>query len=332
MKPRFILLPAVVLQVALACNLPFGRSPNRPSLQTAPTGLPTPAASPTSPPVMASAPPIAGSSLPPGATPGGQPLQPPVTKPPSAAQNVTVYNPYAVVLVAAGDVLNVRQAPGAAQPVIATLPSTATGVQLTGRQQLVNGDRWVETNLPGGAVGWVNAYYLTEQVPGASLCNDPRVTRLIDDLRQALAEQDGALLSSLVSPVHGLDLTYLHNGNTANYSPQEAGWVFQSDYIMDWGAHPASGLEVSGTFRDTALPDLLDVLNAQYQTRCNSADLGGGNYIYQWPERYRNLNYMVLHKPGPPGNELAWRTWIAGIEYVQNRPYLVALVHLFWEP
>jgi hypothetical protein len=245
---------------------------------------------------------------------------------------VTVNNPYAVVLVPAGDVLNVRRSPGASQPVIATLPSSAAGLQLTGRQQLVDGDRWVEVSLPGGATGWVNAYYLTEQVPAASLCSDPQVTRLLEDFRRALAEQDGALLSALVSPVHGLDLAYFHNGNTANYSPQEAAWVFQSDYRVDWGAHPASGLEVNGTFRDTALPDLLDVLNAQYQTRCDGAGLDGGNYTYLWPERYRNISFLALHKPGPPENELAWRTWVAGVEYLQGRPYLFALVHLFWEP
>jgi hypothetical protein len=331
MKRRGLLIPALVLLAALACNLPFGRSPDQAPLDTDPLVVPTFAPTPTTLPVMKT-PPTAGLAITPDATPVEQPLPHPVTASPPAAQTMTVYNPYAVVLVPAGDVLNLRQAPGPSQPVLATLPATATGLQLTGRQQMVNDQRWVEVSLPAGATGWVNAYYLAEQAPGADLCSDPQVTRLIADLRQALAGQDGPLLSSLVSPVHGLDLAYLHNGNTANYSPQEAGWVFQSDYLMDWGAHPASGLEVKGAFRDTALPDLLDVLNAQYETRCNSADLGGGNYTYQWPERYRNINYLVLHKPGPPGNELAWRTWIAGIEYVQSRPYLFALVHLFWEP
>ena len=331
MKLRRLILPAFVLLTALACNLPFRRSPDLAPPQTDPAVLPTLSPTHTRPPVMSSQP-TAAPSLPPGSTPGSQPARPPITSLPPAVQPVKVYNPYAVVLVAASDVLNVRQAPGPSYPVIATLPATATGLQLTGQQKMVDGNLWVEISLPGGGAGWVNAYYLTEQVPGAGLCTDPQVTRLIDNFRQALAAQDGELLSSLVSPAHGLDATYLHSGNTANYSPQEAGWVFQSDYLMDWGAHPASGLKVSGTFRDTALPDLQDVLNAQYQVRCNPTGLGGGNYTYQWPERYRNINYLVLHKPGPPDNELAWRTWIVGIEYVENRPYLFALVHLFWEP
>jgi hypothetical protein len=243
-----------------------------------------------------------------------------------------VYNPYAVVLVAANDVLNVRRAPGASNPVVGTLPPDASGLQLTGKQASVGDDHWVELRLPGGGTGWANAFYLTEQVAGTAFCTDPQTSQIITGLRQALSDNNGPLLSSLVSPVHGLDVAYLHNGNTANYTPEEAGWVFQSDYAMDWGAHPASGLKVSGTFRETVLPDLLDVLNAQFQTRCNTGDLGGGNYTYLWPERYQNINYLVLHKPGPPGNELSWRTWIAGIEYVEGRPYLFSLVHLFWEP
>ena len=101
---------------------------------------------------------------------------------------------------------------------------------------------------------------------------------------------------------------------------------------MDWGAHPASGLKVVGALsRELRCPTCwMWWLNIQAQ--CNSPDLGGGNYNYLWPSRYRNINYLVLHKLGPPGNELSWRTWIAGIEYVDGRPYLFALVHLFWEP
>ena len=178
----------------------------------------------------------------------------------------------------------------------------------------------------------MNAVYLTEQVSSADFCADPQVTRLIEGLQRALMDNDGKVLGSLVSPAHGLDVAYLHNGNIANYSPEEAGWLFQSDYVMDWGAHPASGLEVTGSFRKTVLPDLMDVLGSTYQAQCNKPDLGGGNYTYTWPVRYQNINYLVLHKPGPPGNELAWRTWIAGIEYVGGQPTLFALVHLFWEP
>lgn len=333
MKLRAFLLPTLALFAALACNLPFGRPAEQAAATVTPLVLPTsaPALSPTQPP----APGVAPSLAPPTALPSPVPSATPQTQAtalPTAAPPVVVHNPYAVILVAENDVLNVRQAPGANQPVVATLPPTATGIRLTGQERRVTDDRWVEISLPGGGTGWVNAYYLTEQVPSSAFCADPQAAQLIVRLRQALIDGDGGLLSSLVSPAHGLDLTYLRTGNTANYTSEEASWVFQSDYDMDWGTHPASGLKVVGTFQETALPDLLDVLAETFQTRCNSTDLGGGNYTYAWPARYRNINYLVLHKPGLPGNELSWRTWIAGIEYVDGRPYLFALAHLFWEP
>jgi hypothetical protein len=27
-----------------------------------------------------------------------------------------------------------------------------------------------------------------------------------------------------------------------------------------------------------------------------------------------------------------WQTWVAGIEYVNGKPYLYALMQFFWEP
>lgn len=329
MKFRGLLVLTLGLLAGLACNFPFGRPTEQAtptaSLPALPTTLPTPV--PTQQPAPSLPPPTALPSPLPSATP-----HTPVTIAPTPAQFTQVHNPYAVVLVAENDVLNVRRAPGADQPILTTLPPTATGVQLTGQVRNVGDSRWVEINLPGGGTGWVNAYYLTEQVTSAAFCADARIGQLVASLRQALIDGDGRLLGSLVSPTHGLDLTYLRTGNTANYSAEEANWVFQSDYVMDWGIHPASGLKVHGTFRETALPHLLDVLASTYQVQCNAPGLGGGNYTYLWPFRYRNINYLALHKPGPPGNELAWRTWIVGVEYVGGQPYLFALVHLFWEP
>jgi Bacterial SH3 domain len=324
MKPRGLLLPTFILIAALACNLPFANHAEEILPSATPPALPTltiPFA-PTQPLTTSQQPtPI------PSLTPQLQ-----VTSLPTAVPPLELHNPYAVVLVAENDVLNVRQSPGADSAIVIALPPDETGLELTGKQATIGDDRWVELHLPGGGSGWVNSYYLTEQVQGTIFCADPQTTQLVANLRQALVDRDGVLLGSLASPVHGLDLAYLHNGNTANYNLEEAGWLFQSDYAMDWGAHPDSGLEVVGPFKETVLPDLLDLLTAQYQTSCNTGELGGGNYIYKWPGRYHNINYLVLHKPGPPGNELSWRTWIAGVEYVQGHPYLFALVHLFWEP
>ena len=141
MKPRGLLLPILALLAALACNLPF----QSPAIEIAPTALLTapPAVLPTSAPVLApTQPPAPSPTLPadlPSPLPSSTPEPPapaPPTAPPPVVSPVQLHNPYAVVLVAQNDVLNVRKAPGASNPVVGTLPPDATGLQLTARQAI----------------------------------------------------------------------------------------------------------------------------------------------------------------------------------------------------
>ncbi len=330
MKRTGLLCLAALLAAALACNIPQGATS-----RTTATPMPTSGPPPASPTQVQLAPP--STAIPPTAAPTvifvtppspTLPAPPAATATPPAETNVT----HAVVLVAENDVLNVRQAPGADSAIIDRLPFDATGVVLTGKQSPVGDQRWAEIQRPAGGTGWVNAQYLTEYIPPATFCSDDRPAALLVELGNALRQRDGIQLARLVSPIHGLDITYLRTGNTANYTSDEARWVFESDYQTNWGVHPASGKPIQDTFQNTVLPDLLDVLDSSYTTTCNNPTLDAGNYTYQWPARYRNFNVSSLHKPGPPSNELSWRTWLAGIEYVNGQPYLFALVHLFWEP
>lgn len=107
--------------------------------------------------------------------------------------------------------------------------------------------------------------------------------------------------------------------------------IFASTASYNWGITPGSGADVVGTFKDKIQPKLLDVLNAIYQTTCNDTS-HTGPVTNPWPSEYINLNFYALYKPGAPGTELDWRTWIAGIEYVNGVPYIVALVHYQWAP
>ncbi|MFM8320077.1 MAG: hypothetical protein ACKOC5_04095 [Chloroflexota bacterium] len=357
----------LVLLLCAGCNLPSA-TPDPGQLATlvaatldaAPTAAPT-AGAPAQPPVTAppvtaplvTAPPATAPPFIPTATrPVIQPLpsQPPPTwapptlppAPPTATrppvgppptQPVQLSGPYAVVLVEQGDVLNVRRAPGAGQAVVARLAADTTGIRLTGQSQPVDEATWLQIALPDGrGYGWVNGRYLTEQVRGRDFCRDAQVEKLLTQARRAFKDADRRLLQGLVSPRHGLDVTYLRTGKTVNYTPEEAGWALQSDFETDWGTHPASGEPVKGTFKELVLPALLDVLAASPQAACNEVRLGGSSYTYRWPERYQNINFYALHRPGPAGQELDWRTWLVGVEYVNGRPYLFALNQLFWEP
>lgn len=249
--------------------------------------------------------------------------------PPSGAAS----NTYAVINVFPDDVLNIRSGPGAENPAIGALQPDQSGLTRTGKTSSAGDDLWVEIQNPGGGTGWVNTDFLTEYVSPSAFCADARVTSLLRDLETAVNSIDGELLRSLVSPAHGLDVVYIRAGMVANYSPEEAGWALQSTYVIDWGAGAGSGEPVKGTFPELVLPALQEVFKNDTLT-CNEVKLGGATYVAEWPSEYANLNFYSLHNPGndPTFGGLDWRTWLAGVEYVDGQPYLFALLHYQWEP
>jgi hypothetical protein len=218
-------------------------------------------------------------------------------------------------------------------PVVGTLQPTQSGLTRTGKTSSVGEETWVEIQNPGGGTGWVNAEFLTAYVNPAAFCADAHVTSLLDNLKTAVNNTDGKLFSSLVSPAHGLDVVYIRDGTVANYTPEEAGWAFQSTYRVDWGTGAGSGQLVSGTFPEIILPALQDVFTNMTLT-CNEIKLGGATYTVEWPSEYTNLNFYSLYDPGndPSNGGLDWRTWLAGVEYVDGQPYLFSLSNYQWEP
>jgi hypothetical protein len=196
---------------------------------------------------------------------------------------------------------------------------------------MVGEDRWVEIDRPAGGTGWVKAYFLTEYVPPTVFCSDERVNELLRNFATAITTRDGKLLASLVSPVHGWSVQLFRTGNVANYSSEEARWVFESTYQMNWGVHPASGIEEKGPFHEKVLPMMDIVFGKTTEATCNQVTYGS-NYMLAWPSQYANINYYSLAYPGTPGTELDWRNWLTGVEYVDGQPYFFASIQLFWEP
>jgi len=243
-------------------------------------------------------------------------------------------NEYAVINVLdEDDMLNIRSGPGVENAVVGTLRSDQSGLIRTGKASSVGEDTWVEIQNPGGGTGWVNADFLTEYVSPSAFCADTRVTSLLQNLKTAANTANGELIRPLVSPLHGVDIVYIRDGMVANYSPEEAGWAFQSTYDVNWGLGAGSGEPVTGTFPEIILPALQDVFKNESLT-CNEIKLGGATYQVEWPSEYANLNFYSIHNPGsdPSYGGLDWRTWLAGVEYVDGKPYLFALLHYQWEP
>lgn len=330
MKKILLALLAILLVTPLsACSL--GRLGE-------PTALPTPAIIVPSPtPIQitpTSSTPSATATLNlPSVTPGG-PVSVTLTANPGSGSVVpgTASGPYAVILIAPGDVLNVRTAAGTRSAGTGSLPATQTGIMRTGPSSTVDGDLWVEIQKPSGGTGWVNANYLTEYVAPATFCSDVRVNTLITNLDNTLTSGNGETLSGLVSPTHGIAVYLWRYGNPIVFDREHARWVFESTFSHNWGAAPASGQDTNGSFHEVVLPNLADVFNASYSLTCNSLGTATQYGNTPWPELYSNINYYTVYKPGTPGVDLDWRYWLVGVEYVQGQPYVFALIHFQWEP
>ena len=241
-------------------------------------------------------------------------------------------NSYAVILVPENEVLNIYNEPGEGFPIAGNLQAGQAGLRLTGGSSNLGEELWVEIQISGGGVGWVNAEYITDSIPGSVFCQDPQVQTLLGNFESAILASDAESFGSLVSPAHGLDLVYLRDGIVANYSPEEASWAFLSTYEVEWGLAAGSGQPVIGTFSEIILPSLQDVFKNLNLT-CNEVVLGGATYLVQWPQKYFSINFFSLHNPGSDEFEgLDWSTWLAGVEYLNGQPYLLALLNFQWEP
>jgi hypothetical protein len=164
----------------------------------------------------------------------------------------------------------------------------------------------------------------------SSICNDPQVTALIDSFKSAVLKSDGPLLSSLVSPARGMDVAFFRDGTVITYDQEHAKFLFETTFQVDWGAEPGSGAAKKGSFHDVVVPKLQESFNQAYTLHCNELSHGGATYELKWP--YQGEFYSVYF-PGTEANgNMDWHTWVMGIEYVNGKPYIYALMQFFWEP
>ena len=176
----------------------------------------------------------------------------------------------------------------------------------------------------------IPAFTPTTPPVASNICADPQVAALIDSLKKAVTAGDGPLLASLVSPTNGMDVAFYHNGNVVNYDQQHAKFLFETTFEADWGAHPGSGEETTGSFHDVVVPELVKSFNQPYTLHCNELKYGGASYPVTFPY---DKDFYSIYYPGTEANgNMDWHTWVAGVEYVNGKPYLYALTQFFWEP
>ena len=182
----------------------------------------------------------------------------------------------------------------------------------------------------GGAITPAPGQTASSPSNPATICNDPKVTALIDSFKSAILNSNGSLLSSLVSPSRGMDVAFFRDGTVITYDQNHAKFLFETTYQVDWGAEPGSGAAKKGSFHDVVVPKLRESFNQPYELHCNELSHGGATYELKWP--YQGEFYSVYF-PGTAANgNMDWHNWVMGIEYVNGKPYVYALMQFFWEP
>jgi hypothetical protein len=341
----YLMISAVLIAALSSCTFSLaGKALLTPTL-VLPTITQTSATPTANPPINTPLPPTATSALPSPSATSAFPTNTrvPVTSPTvieASPKPGSPSGPYAVILVAEGDVLNIRLGPGPAYAVAGIFTSTQTGIMRTGPSMKVGDNLWVEVQNPAGGNGWVNSAYLTETVATAAFCADTGINALLTAFSNAIRTSDGAALGPLASPaVHkdldgnsrtGVDVRLYRYANSVVFDQDHFRYVFESTYKHNWGSGP-SGMDDIGSFHQIILPLLVDVLTGSPVLTCNAAVHTSG--LFQpWPYEYTNINFYEYFRPGTPGVDLDYNTFIIGVEYVQDQPYLFALIHYEWEP
>jgi hypothetical protein len=218
---------------------------------------------------------------------------------------------------------------GCGSPATSASPTQSQFIALTPTLFIPNATPAALTVTPGGLTG-VPTLTSTPDPNLPNVCTDPQMTALIDSLKSAVLTSDGTLLSSLVSPPRGLDVAFFRDGNVINYDPEQAKFLFETTFKANWGTEPGSGAEKIGSFHDVVVPELVKAFNQPYTLHCNELKHGGATYEPTWPY---DGDFYSVYFPGTEANGLLdWHTWAVGVEYVNAKPQIYALMPFFWEP
>jgi hypothetical protein len=223
--------------------------------------------------------------------------------------------------------LMVREPAGISGTVVAELPADMRPINLTGQSTPLGSSTWVEIGVPSGATGWINLWNLTEDIAPQSFCDDPRVPALMDAFFAALSDRSGDSLAQTISPRRGLVLRHDWWNAEIAIPLSEVPDLMQRVDEIAWGVQRGSGAPIVGSFRDRLLPELDALLAGEVQQACNHLLSAETGIPPEWPGEYARMNYVSFHLPAAdPGPKFNWRTWAAGVEYVDGVPYVAILI------
>ncbi|MFN8420315.1 MAG: hypothetical protein U0528_13895 [Anaerolineae bacterium] len=245
--------------------------------------------------------------------------------------NAHAASAYRVAFVADNDILSVRSGPGVEFDEVGQLPYNASDVVVTGAAQSASdGGTWVPVQW-NAISGWVNRYFLTEQVDGDQFCGDLYAYSQVFNLLSAVRGRVGEAFGMMTGSSRGLLLRRHRWDTEVRLMPAEVTQMFSDATVRDWGVGQGSGEPIRGTFAEVMLPLLdRDMLSAS-RIACNVLLGGGTTGLLTLPAEYQQLNFISVYRPGVSGDELNWGSWAIGIEYWDGIPVIAFLVHYEWE-
>ncbi|MGI9610421.1 MAG: hypothetical protein ACR2NL_09045, partial [Acidimicrobiia bacterium] len=172
-----------------------------------------------------------------------------------------------------------------------------------GRPKSVGAKQWVPIETPNGE-GWVDRFYLTEQVDFEAFKEDRRPAQQVKKLADRL--RSGADITSAVSE-RGLAIGL--TGSPTRIRPERLAELLDNKSWIGMG-----GLEAGEDFNVAVAIPFLEAMDAT--EAISAATPHSGTALI--PNEFLNLPYLALGAPGV-------QPWLVFFEYSSGKPRIAAL-------
>ncbi|MCP3973959.1 MAG: SH3 domain-containing protein [bacterium] len=239
-----------------------------------------------------------------------------------------------VALVSHDDVLNVREDPTTASPIIGMLVPGVTVIR-SGQVETTGSSLWVLIETPIGEF-WVNDWFLTPVVAEDTFAADPRVEQLLDAFAAIIAD-DGDLRQ--VTGRRGLYVS--HHGDPIRFDPEDLATILTDPTTYHWPSNAVAPEDIDEIPARTFAEAIADSFLSAYAdddtvTTVNEPNAGGNGRISEEaiPFPFRSFNYIGVHDPGdnPEYGGLDWVTWYVSVDYEDGAPVIVGMTIDQWAP
>jgi predicted small lipoprotein YifL len=166
-------------------------------------------------------------------------------------------------------------------------------------------------------------------------CEDQRVIEFAEGFIWAIQNEDAYRLGGTITNRGGLNIRLEWWNTNVHFTKDEVVKLFDDDTSYDWGIADGSGAPVQGSFMEVVQPKLLDVVEGEYVIGCDTLDFGVASGpsagLVTWPDDVPARHYIAIYRPAPADQDMDWRTWVLGFEYLDGIPYISYLVQYHWE-